>query len=205
MTSATSATVSAYLLIESIALLSAASAASCSASDSVGCACIVRCRSSRARRVLHRQHRFGDQLAGHRADDVHAEDLVVVLRGDDLHEALRRFHRARAAAGQERERADLVRRGRWPSPAPRSARPRRSPARCRSPTARSCSSLRRTCRRSGPRPSRPLPCPCARASARARSRRRPRRFGAGAALVIDLDEAALVELHAGAVARADPS
>ena len=64
-----------------------------------------------ARRVLHRQHRFGDQLARHRADDVHAEDLVVVLRGDELDETLRRFHRPRAAAGQEREHARSCRRG----------------------------------------------------------------------------------------------
>ena len=89
-----------------------ASAASCSASLSVGCACIVRCRSSVLARILHREHGLGDQLAGHRADDVHAEDLVVVGRRDHLAEAGRRFHRAGAAAGHERERADLVRRAR---------------------------------------------------------------------------------------------
>src|SRR5688572_16974463 len=62
-----------------------------------------------ARRVLHRQHRFGNQLAGHRTDDVHAEDLVVVGRRDDLAEAGSRFHGAGAATRQERERAGLVR------------------------------------------------------------------------------------------------
>ena len=33
-----------------------------------------------ARGELERQHGCGNQLAGHRADDVHAEDLIIVRR-----------------------------------------------------------------------------------------------------------------------------
>ena len=43
-----------------------------------------------------RQRGFGDQLGGARADDVNAEDLVVLLVGDDLDEAFRLAGDARA-------------------------------------------------------------------------------------------------------------
>src|SRR6185437_3977948 len=61
-----------------------------------------------ARGVLHGQHRLGDQLTGERTDDVYAQDLVIVLRRDDLRKALRMLHGARPAAGEEREDTDLV-------------------------------------------------------------------------------------------------
>src|SRR5438477_96935 len=41
----------------------------------------------RRRLELQRGAAFHDQLRGARADDVHAEDLVVLLVGDVLHEA----------------------------------------------------------------------------------------------------------------------
>ncbi len=31
-------------------------------------------------RELHREHSLTDQLSSHRADDVHAEDLIIVRR-----------------------------------------------------------------------------------------------------------------------------
>ena len=36
---------------------------------------------------FHRQHGLGDQLAGHRTDDVHAQYLVAGFRGDEFHES----------------------------------------------------------------------------------------------------------------------
>ena len=97
-----------YLLMLSIARLSAASAASCSASDNVGCAWIVRCRSSLLAEYSIASTASAISSPAMRPDDVHAQDLVVVLRGDELHEARGGFHGARAAAGRERELADLV-------------------------------------------------------------------------------------------------
>src|SRR5205823_6880376 len=61
-----------------------------------------------ARRVLHGEHRLGDQLTGHGAYDVHAQDLVVVARGHDLREAGGLLQGARPAAGEKREHAGLV-------------------------------------------------------------------------------------------------
>ena len=118
----------------SIARLSAASAASCTASDSVGCAWIGALQVFAARGVFHRKHGFGDQFARHRSDDVDAEDLVAACVRDDLAEADAGFHRLGAAARGEREAARLD------VPAARLglllglARPRRSRAPCRSPT-----------------------------------------------------------------------
>ena len=57
---------------------------------------------------LHRHHGLGDQLAGHRADDVHAEDLVGLGVGQELDHAGGVAERARAAVGHEREGAGLV-------------------------------------------------------------------------------------------------
>ena len=56
--------------------------------------------------IFHRQHRFGDQLAGQRPDDVHAQDLVVILRGDQLDEARGRL--------PWRARGRWRRTGNWP-------------------------------------------------------------------------------------------
>src|SRR6184192_2477748 len=61
-----------------------------------------------AGRVLHRQHRLSDQLPGHGTDDVNAQDLVVVARGHDLREAGGLLQGARPATGEEREHAGLV-------------------------------------------------------------------------------------------------
>src|SRR3982074_970577 len=58
--------------------------------------------------VFHRQHRFRDQLPGHGTDDVHAEDFVIIACGHDLREAGGLLQGARAAAGKEREYAGLV-------------------------------------------------------------------------------------------------
>ena len=57
--------------------------------------------------VFQRQHGLGQQLAGHGADDVHAQHAVAVGIRDDLHEARGGFHRSRTATGNERETADL--------------------------------------------------------------------------------------------------
>ena len=53
------------------------------------------------------QYCLGDQLGGARADDMDAEDLVVFLVGDDLHEAVELVGHARAAEHAEGERSDL--------------------------------------------------------------------------------------------------
>ena len=88
--------------------LSTASAASLVASDSDGCAWQMRAMSSRRGLELHRHHRLGDQLASHRADDVHAEDLVGLRVGEELDHAGGVAERARPAVGHERERAGPV-------------------------------------------------------------------------------------------------
>ena len=54
-----------------------------------------------------RQRRFGDELGRARADHVDAEDLVVLLVGDDLDEAFGLAGDPRAAEHAELERADL--------------------------------------------------------------------------------------------------
>ena len=58
--------------------------------------------------VLHAQDALGDHLAGVRADDVHAEDLVRGRVREDLDHALGIADGARARVRAERERADLV-------------------------------------------------------------------------------------------------
>ena len=50
---------------------------------------------------------LGDELGRARADHVHAEDLVVLLLGDDLHEAFDLVGDAGAGQDAELERADL--------------------------------------------------------------------------------------------------
>ena len=57
---------------------------------------------------LHRHHRFGDQLASERPDDVHAEDLVGACVGDELDQPARIAERPRARIGGEREAAGAV-------------------------------------------------------------------------------------------------
>src|SRR5579863_9373303 len=56
---------------------------------------------------LHRQHAFGDQLIRLRADDVHAQDLAILLIGDDLDEAVVLAQDRGLAVGQERKLPDL--------------------------------------------------------------------------------------------------
>ena len=73
-----------------IARLSTASAASFTASVSVGWAWQVRAMSSAERAELHRHGGLGDHLAGVGADDVHAEHAVGLGVGEHLHEAVRR-------------------------------------------------------------------------------------------------------------------
>jgi hypothetical protein len=53
-----------------------------------------------------RHHRFGHKLGRARADDVHAEDLVVLLLGHNLHETIHLARHASAGQGPEREAAD---------------------------------------------------------------------------------------------------
>jgi hypothetical protein len=53
-----------------------------------------------------RERGLGDQLGRSQADHVHAEDLVVLLVGDDLDEPFRLARHLRAAEHAERERAD---------------------------------------------------------------------------------------------------
>src|SRR5688572_10640857 len=60
---------------------------------------------------LHCEHGFGDQLAGHGPDDMHAEHIVVLAIGDQLHHPGRLLHAFRATVRREAERADLV----WPA------------------------------------------------------------------------------------------
>src|SRR5690606_6436240 len=55
-----------------------------------------------------RDHGLGDQLARHRADDVHAENVVVLAVRDDLRETRRLLQRLRAPVDRERKGADLV-------------------------------------------------------------------------------------------------
>ena len=92
-----------------MARLSAASDASCSASLSVGCAWIVRWMSSAdaENSIASTASAISSPATG--PDDVHAEHVVVLLIGDELHEADRLLHALRAAVGGEAERADLVR------------------------------------------------------------------------------------------------
>ena len=73
-----------------IARLPTASAASFTASGSVGCAWQVRAMSSAERAELHRHRRLGDHVAGVGADDVHAEHAVGLGVGQDFHEAVGR-------------------------------------------------------------------------------------------------------------------
>ena len=63
-----------------------------------------------SRFVLERDHRFGDQVGGVRADNVHSEHLAVASLGDHLHEAGRVSENVRLAVRGEREAAhpDLV-------------------------------------------------------------------------------------------------
>ena len=82
-----------------------ASAASWSASDSVGCAWIVRIISSVVASSAEQRAALGDELGRVRADDVDAEDLVVLRVGDDLDEALRRGLHRRLREDAERELA----------------------------------------------------------------------------------------------------
>jgi len=49
----------------------------------------------------HRQHSLRNQLAGHGSDDMHTQDLIIILGGNELREALRLLHRPRATAGEE--------------------------------------------------------------------------------------------------------
>src|SRR5689334_881931 len=55
---------------------------------------------------LQRQRRFGNEFGRARSDHVDAEDLVVLLVGDDLHEALRLAGDLGAPEYAELERAD---------------------------------------------------------------------------------------------------
>src|SRR5262245_12429602 len=61
-----------------------------------------------ARGVLHGEHRFGDQLAGERSDDVYTENLIVIAGRHDLRKALRLLEGAGATAGEEGESSGLV-------------------------------------------------------------------------------------------------
>src|SRR5690348_16470600 len=58
--------------------------------------------------ILHRKDGLRDQLAGQWANNVHAQNLIVVLSGYHLGEALSLLHRAGSTAGQEGEHAGLV-------------------------------------------------------------------------------------------------
>ena len=77
-----------------IVRLSTASAASCSASDRVGCAWTMRAMSSEAGAEFHRHYGFRDQFGCVRTDHVHAEDAVGLGICEHFHEA-RWFHRWR--------------------------------------------------------------------------------------------------------------
>jgi len=59
-------------------------------------------------RELHCEHRLGNKFARHWADDVNAEDFVVVFRRDNFYHAGRLFHRFGPATGGKREGACLV-------------------------------------------------------------------------------------------------
>ena len=76
------------------------SAASCMASDRVGCAWTMRAMSSAACAELHRHHCFCDELRGVRADDVHAQDAIGLGVRQHLHET----RRSRPALGPARWR-----------------------------------------------------------------------------------------------------
>ena len=88
-----------------IILPSESSAASATASDSVGCAWIGEIDFLDGVLVLARDGELVDQLRGVRADDVRAEDLAVLRVADDLHEAVGLARRARAAVRGEGELA----------------------------------------------------------------------------------------------------
>ena len=57
---------------------------------------------------LHDRHRLGDQLRGHRADDMHPEHLVGDRIGQNLDKAGGVAQRPRASIGQERKASGLV-------------------------------------------------------------------------------------------------
>ena len=91
-----------------IARLPTASAASFTASDSVGCG-VAGARDVLGRAAeLHRDRRLGDHVAGVGADDVHAEHAVGLGVGEDLHEAVGGEVDLGAAVGGERKLADVV-------------------------------------------------------------------------------------------------
>jgi mercuric ion transport protein len=69
------------------ARLSTASAASFIASESDAWAWQIHTDVLARAAELHRHHRLGDQLRGAGADDVHAEDLVGLRVGEELHHA----------------------------------------------------------------------------------------------------------------------
>src|ERR1700722_4925769 len=79
-----------------------------------------RVRVDRALQVLgaglefHGERGLGDELAGHRPDDVHAEDGVGIVRRQYLHEADPCLHRAGATTGGARKQTDLESNARAP-------------------------------------------------------------------------------------------
>src|SRR6266853_1234307 len=85
---------------------SAAAAASITASDSVGCAWIVRRRSSATAPISIARVPSAIEM-GAVADDMHAEELAGLGVDDDLDEAFGVVDRERAAERGERELADL--------------------------------------------------------------------------------------------------
>ena len=91
-----------------IARFSTASAASRTASDMVGCEWSVRAMSSDEPRELHRQHDFGDQIAGFRAENMGAQHLVGLGVGQDFHQAVGGGDGLGAGIGGEGKLADLV-------------------------------------------------------------------------------------------------
>jgi hypothetical protein len=57
---------------------------------------------------LHSQHSFGNEVGGARAKDVHAEDAIALLIGDDLGDALGLVERFGSTVSDERKLADFV-------------------------------------------------------------------------------------------------
>ena len=69
---------------------------------------MVRCRSSLLAEYSIARTASAISSPASGTNDVHAEDLIVIARRDELGEAAGLFHGARPAAGQERKHPDLV-------------------------------------------------------------------------------------------------
>jgi len=57
--------------------------------------------------IFKRQHSLGDQLTGHRSDDVYTQDAIGSRIGNHLGKTTRGLHGARTATGHKREHAEL--------------------------------------------------------------------------------------------------